>query len=173
MKTFIKLSLSLIILLVMLYPASASSQLGWGQVSLTNKTAPDFELTTLDGSTKSFNNFRDGDNSIIFFWSTWCPHCRSQLMALLNMKEELERKNIKVVLVNEGEKITVVSAFLEKNNIDFEVFFDTDGTIGSKYQVVGIPTFYFVDSAGIVKASEHYIPENYGAFFASRKKNKK
>ncbi|MBU0467855.1 MAG: TlpA family protein disulfide reductase [Candidatus Omnitrophica bacterium] len=173
MKMFIKASLSLIILLAMLYPASASSQLRWGQVSLVGNPAPDFELSTLDGSLKSFDKFRDGNNAIIFFWTTWCPHCRSQLMALSNKKAEFERTNIKIILVNEGETETVVKAFLNNNSVEFDVFFDDEGSVGRKYQVVGIPTFYFIDSAGTVKATEHFIPDDYGSFFARGSKYKK
>ena len=167
MKLFIKTSLVLVILLAMLYPASASSQLRWGKVSLIGNLAPDFELTTMDGNSKSFNAVRDGNNAIIFFWTTWCPHCRSQLQELSNMKSELERKRIKVILVNEGESRTAVKTFLRKNNAAFDVFFDESGEVGRKYQVVGIPTFYFIDSKGIAKATEHYIPENYESFFRS------
>lgn len=165
MKSFIKTCLAVFIFLAMLYPASASSQLQWGKVSVVGNPAPDFELTTMDGTAKSFNALRDGNNSIIFFWTTWCPHCRSQLQELSNMKAELEKKNIKVFLVNEGESKALVQAFLKNNNSAFEVFFDESGEIGRKYQVVGIPTFYFINSKGIVRATEHYIPENYESFF--------
>jgi len=139
----------------------AQAQFFMFQNPLIDEEAPNFSIPTLSGREQDLNTFRDGQKAIIFFWATWCPHCRKQLTELNDMKSELEDSEIKIVLIDLGESAKQVRSYMEKNKIDIEVFLDQEQLISEEYGIVGVPTFYFVNKDGIIKAVEHEIPSNY------------
>ena len=136
------------------------------QSPLLGRGAPNFKLKLLDGTFKSLEEYRQGHNAIIFFWATWCPHCRAQLQELKGNIQVMKEKGIKLILVNVGEEAEKVKAYLQYNKIDLDVFMDEDSEISLQYGVYGLPTFYFVNRKGEIVGVDNYIPENYAALFA-------
>ena len=104
---------------------------------------------------------RSGQPAMIFFWATWCPHCRSQLTELTQQREDIEEKGIKVILVDVGEDAQKVKAYFNANNISLDTFLDQDGVVANDYKVIGVPTFFFVDTEGTVVAAEHSLISDY------------
>lgn len=135
---------------------------------LIGKQAPDFTAETLSGTDRNMTEFREGNSAIIFFWATWCPYCRKELEDFDKKVINMQEKNIKLVLVNIGEPAQKVSSFIEKNNINLEVFLDEESSLAEEYGVVGIPAFYFVDEEGVIKAVENSLPENYDEIFLEK-----
>ena len=105
--------------------------------------------------------YRDGKSAIVFFWATWCPHCREALKELNGQAAQLEEKGIKVLLVDIGESAAEVNEHVTRNKINFEVFLDTESTLSEPYGIIGVPTFFFLNDKGIVNAVEHALPDNY------------
>ena len=145
-----------------LSPVYASGQFFFFENSLEGKPAPDFTLKTLDGKELNLTKFREGHAAIVFFWATWCPHCGEQFRELGKLTDELERKGIKLILVNLDEDVRSIPRYVQQYNIKHEVALDTDSAVADKYGIVGVPTFYFVDKSGVIKLMEHELPENYG-----------
>ncbi|MDD2752831.1 MAG: TlpA disulfide reductase family protein, partial [Candidatus Omnitrophica bacterium] len=54
-----------------------------------------------------------GRPSILFFWTTWCPYCRTELRALNKMYPQMEKEGITVFAVNVGEENYKVKRFLK------------------------------------------------------------
>ena len=73
----------------------------------------------------------------------------------------MQKKNIKLILVNVGETPKLVRSFIDKNNINLDVFLDQDSSLSEKYGIVGIPTFFFVNESGVIKAVENSLSDNY------------
>jgi len=128
---------------------------------LLNKQAPDFTLPTLSGQPTSLSQLRDGKSAILFFWATWCPHCRVQLKELSVMKADIEVKGIKVLLVDVGESSQQVGNYMKKNNINYEVFLDEDSKVSDEYNLIGVPTYFLIGADGVIKAVDHAIPSDY------------
>ncbi len=129
------------------------------------KPVVEFSLPTLRTKKATLSQLRDGQKAIIFFWATWCPHCRSQLKELSRMKSEIEAEGIKVILVDVGESAQQVNKHVEKNNIPFDVLLDEDSEVSEEYNIIGVPTFFFVNEAGVVTTVEHALPENLDKVF--------
>ncbi|HDY74901.1 MAG TPA: TlpA family protein disulfide reductase, partial [Candidatus Marinimicrobia bacterium] len=143
-----------------------SSQEAMGQFfsmgnPLIGKQAPDFTLETLRGKDVNMTEFRDGNSAIIFFWATWCPYCRKELDDFDKKIANMQKENIKLILVNVGEAPQKIRSFVDKNNINLDVFLDQDSSLSEKYGIVGIPTFFFVNESGVIKAVENALPEDY------------
>ncbi len=150
-------------------PSPAMGQFFFMENEQVGKPAEDFTLGTLSGGQKNFTEFRNGQKAIIVFWATWCPHCRAQTKELNKTKDGFVQKGIKLVLVDEGEKTSVVRQYVTKNKLDFIIFLDKDSSLADPYGIVGLPTFVFVDKEGIIRDVTHGIPKNYEAILSSKK----
>ena len=163
MKFIYRLSILFLLLSVTLGPSFAMGQFSFLENAMTGKTAPDFTLKTLKGANSNMTKFRNGQTAIVFFWATWCPHCRAQLKELNLQGQAIEKKGIKVILVDIGEAKEQVQAYADKNKIMFAIFLDEDNAVADKYGIIGVPTFFFVNTKGVIKEVEHYLPENFEA----------
>ena len=128
--------------------------------------APEFNLETALGSgMKSLTQARDGKKTVLFFWATWCPHCREEIMNLNGRLDTLGQEGIKVVLVSVGETKEEVAAYLKHNNVRLDSFVDPDNGLQDPYQLFGVPTIYFIDENGIIRNMAHQFPSDYAALF--------
>lgn len=116
-----------------------------------NFQAPDFELTTLDGTTISLSEQR-GKIVLINFWATWCPPCRAE-MPEINAVAQAHPNQLIVLAVNNAEDEARVRQFVSEFQLTFPILLDRDGMVAEKYNVLGLPTSFFVDRDGIVRAA--------------------
>lgn len=144
----------------------AQGQFDFMEAELVGKLAPDFTLDTLKKSDVNFHEYRDGQRAILFFWATWCPHCRTQLIELEKQRTELEKQNIRLVLIDIGESKKIVEKYINKNQIEFDVFLDVDFGLESEYQIIGVPTFYYVNEQGNITSVGHSLPDDYETFLS-------
>ncbi|MBF0479379.1 MAG: TlpA family protein disulfide reductase [Candidatus Omnitrophica bacterium] len=134
--------------------------------TMAGEKAKDFSLPTYKGSTLNFNeSFRKGKKTVVFFWTTWCPHCQDALKNLQGRLGELEKNNIQLVLVDLGEKGDMVKEYLTKVHLNADSALDQDNKVADAYEVVGIPTFVFIDENGVVKEAGHELPDNLDEIF--------
>jgi len=111
--------------------------------------APDFTLTKLDGQPVTLSNLR-GKPTLINFWATWCPPCRSELPTLQAAYQKYGDQ-IGFIAVDVKEDAPTVSAFVEQLGLTFPIAIDANGSVSdSAYQVLGIPTTLFIDERGVV-----------------------
>ena len=166
MKNMIRI-LGVVVLVGLFYnPVVVFGQFFFMENEKVGKPVEDFTLKVVNGGEVSLESFRDGKQAIVFFWATWCPHCREALSELDENKETIEEQGIKVALVDVGEKESVVSNYLDKNKIQMNVFLDEESVVSERYEVIGVPTFYFVDEGGIVLDVQHSFPEDLEKVFS-------
>jgi thiol-disulfide isomerase/thioredoxin len=131
------------------------------QSRFIGKSVPEFVRDTLTAKQVSLKDYRQGKKAILFFWATWCPNCREALVRLNERQAELAGKNIRLILVNLGEPSATVANYLRRNGIQMDAFLDEGSELQEVYDIMGIPTFFFVNAQGIVKAVRHGLPEDY------------
>jgi len=158
MKLFFKIA---ILAVLLVFAFKSCGPLSGLRNPLIGQQAPDFTLETLQGQKASMLQYRGNQPVMIFFWATWCPHCRTQLKGLMQQRDQIKQMGIKIILVDVGESLGEVKAFCETNNISMDVFLDENGEVSNNYRVAGIPTFIFINKEGIVKAVGHQFPQNY------------
>lgn len=132
---------------------------------LVGNQAPDFTLKNLKNTDVNYKALAKGKNSIVFFWATWCPHCRDAIKEFNKNPDQFKSKNVEMVLVDVGEDIKKVESYLRKNKINFDVLLDQDGSVSEEYGIIGFPTFVFIDKSGVVKDVQHELPEDYEEMF--------
>ncbi|MFA4988923.1 MAG: TlpA disulfide reductase family protein [Candidatus Omnitrophota bacterium] len=102
-----------------------------------------------------------GRPRILFFWTTWCPYCRSELKVLDGMYPQIKKEGIDVLAVNIGEPGYKVEKFLKGRSLGIRVLLDRYGRASDKYKIRGVPTYICVGSDGQVVSVGHVFPEDY------------
>ena len=113
--------------------------------------APDFTLSTLDGSSVTLGNSR-GKPVLLNFWATWCGPCRSEMPYLQEVFEKRAAEDLVLLTVNLKEDEATIRQFMQREGYNFMVALDGDGAVGKSYQVRGIPTTLFINSAGVIQS---------------------
>ncbi len=116
--------------------------------------APDFTLKDLKGKT-----FRMADQLgkpvLIFFGTTWCPYCRKEIPNYNKILETYSPRGLVVVYINIMEPLAKVKRFAETNGMAFRVLLDEDGSVGTAYNAVGVPSIILVDREGRIIRQGH------------------
>jgi len=115
----------------------------------TGVSAPDFELTALNGGTVRLSGYR-GHPVLLSISTTWCPDCRSEAPILENIHKA--HPELAVLSVDSGERSMTVQNFVQAFGITYPVLLDTDGKVSNLYQIMYIPTNLFIDKDGIIQA---------------------
>ena len=159
MKNLFKIFVILFFILTGWNVPQAQSQFFSFENELVGQKAPDFTLPVLSGKKINFTQYRNGKKAILFFWATWCPHCRRQLQELNTVMSQYEKDGIKILAIDLGEEKDLVSRYVTKYKIDVEMVMDQDSILEESYKLIGVPTFIFVDEKGMITAVRHSLKE--------------
>ena len=116
-----------------------------------NQRAPDFTARTPDGGTVRLSDLR-GSMVALNFWATWCEPCEIEMPDLQRAAERYAGAGLVVLGVNQGETAGEVSAYLDERGLTFPVVLDEDESIAARYGVRALPTTYWIDGDGVVRA---------------------
>lgn len=122
--------------------------------------AADIILNDLNGQAVNLS-IASGKPTILFFWTTWCPHCRKEIKKLNEMYPQMKKEGINVFAVNAGEADYKVHNFFISYALSFEVLLDKNGAAADKYNLLGVPTYVFIDKSGRLISDTHALPADY------------
>lgn len=134
--------------------------------SLVNSKAPDLTLPRLKGEMANLSEARGGQEAILIFWATWCPHCHEQLAHLKTIWGEWEQQGVKIILIDVGETAEEVRAYFQRKGYDYNTFLDEENALQDLYQIKGVPTIVWVNKDGIIKEIGYEWPSSIEEFFA-------
>ena len=119
----------------------------------TGAPAPDFVLEEAgSGRLVRLSDFR-GKTVVLNFWATWCVPCREEMPALQQTSaEHAAAGDVVVVGVDYRETDAQVLDFARSLGLTFPLLIDREGTVREAYGVTGLPSTFFVDPAGVVRA---------------------
>ena len=114
-------------------------------------TPPQFELETLDGEPLSLEDVK-GKKVIVNFWATWCGPCREEMPVF----EEYDAQNEDVVVVavnmtHKDSNVEKITDFVNEYGLTFPVLLDKTGEVSKAYEVINIPSTYFLDEEGMIQ----------------------
>ncbi len=112
--------------------------------------APEWTLETPDGKTISNHDFA-GKPIVLNFWGTWCPPCREEIPALIELQKTFADRGLTVIGVAIESNPGVLPDFIEKNAINYPVVLGNEKTLTDFGGVQVFPTTFFIDRAGKIK----------------------
>jgi thiol-disulfide isomerase/thioredoxin len=116
--------------------------------------APDFETQDLNGTTITLHSFKGQKPVLLYFWASWCPYCMAVRPAVINLRNEIDPKDLEIIAVNAGggDSLAKVKRFQEVHPAPYTVVYDGDSKVVQRaYSVTGIPHFVLIDKNGSVK----------------------
>ena len=130
-------------------------------LELESESAPDFLLSGVDSETVSMSDYKGKEAVIVFFWTTWCRFCRSELKEMDKIYDTLQGDGIRLISINIGESKITVDRYRKDLGLKFPIFLDGDSYIAHLYDVLGVPTFVLVNKEGDIVLRKHSFPRNY------------
>jgi cytochrome c biogenesis protein CcmG/thiol:disulfide interchange protein DsbE len=112
--------------------------------------APDFELLTLDRCTTERLSAHRGTPVVLTFFASWCHPCEEE-MPLLEAAHQDNPSGFDVLAVTYKDLRPDAVQFTDRLGVTYPALFDTDGKVGDRYGVSGIPQTWFIDADGVVR----------------------
>lgn len=141
---------------------SASNRVG----TSVGDTAPDFQLSGLDGSQVSSADLR-GQPVVLIFWTAWCPVCREEVPHFNELAARYEPRGVRVVGINIQDSLARTEGGIRDFGIKYRVVRDPDASVTRRYKVTGTPTIVFLDRGGVVRYFGNELPGDYPSRLAA------
>ncbi len=126
----------------------------------SNIVAKGIILIDLEGAPVNLSRYI-GKPVILFFWTTWCPYCRDELKILNRQAALMAKEGIVVIGVNLSESQSKVQRFFKGYWLNFKMLLDKNGLLADKYDLMGVPTYVFLNKEGKEISQAHSFPLNY------------
>ena len=115
--------------------------------------APDFTVYDAEGNEVHLSDYV-GKPIVLNFWASWCGPCQME-MPDFHEKYLVLSEDVNFLMVNMTtgrETIESASAFIEKNEYSFPVFYDINSDAALTYGAYSLPTTFFIDADGYAVA---------------------
>ena len=115
--------------------------------------APDFTLDTIDGGQITLSDLR-GQVVVVNLWTSWCPPCRAEMPAINSVYQANKAQGLEVLAVNvtNQDSAEAAAAFAQEFGLTFPILLDRDGAVSRRYLLQALPTTYFIDRQGVIRA---------------------
>lgn len=118
---------------------------------LYGEAAPEIDLLSLDGERVALSSLQ-GRPVLINFWATWCMPCREEFPLMVAAYEEHADEGLEILGVIHDDTSDGARAFAEDMGAEWPMLEDPDDTAWNAYSGVLMPTSFFVDADGFVRA---------------------
>jgi peroxiredoxin len=114
------------------------------------KRAPDFTLTSTDGTQYTLSQFL-GRKVLLNFWLEGCAACELEMPLIQAAFDKYGPDQLAVLAVNVRGDTDKVKFLAANQKLTFPVLLDSDGTADGVYKGPVFPTTFFIDSTGIIR----------------------
>ena len=117
--------------------------------------APNFTLPVYGGSGSGTINLHAlrGHPVVVNFWSESCPPCLAEVPYLEQVYSQYGHGRFTLLGVNQADPKGDIARFGIRYKLTYSLLFDKGGAVNQAYGVTAIPTTYFIDSNGMVRAA--------------------
>jgi thiol-disulfide isomerase/thioredoxin len=128
-------------------PAAAGAAVEAGQ------EAPAISLPVLPADVSREFSLASLRGKVVYldFWASWCGPCRLSFPQLEQLRGELGPRGFEVLAVSVDEVEEDALRFLEELPVSYPVVLDSTGETPGRYGILGMPTGYLIDRAGVVR----------------------
>jgi len=114
--------------------------------------APGIELKTPSGETVKLSDYR-GQAVLVNLWATWCPPCRAEMPTIEAIYNEYKDQGFVVLAVDMTyqDDADRVPPFVAEQGLTYPILLDETGDVAADYQMLSLPTSFFIDREGIIQ----------------------
>ena len=87
--------------------------------AVISKQRPSFVLPDLDGTMQNIEQW-DGQVLVLNFWATWCPPCKKEMPAFLELEEQYAAKGLQFVGIALDDP-GIVQDFVDTMGVDYPI----------------------------------------------------
>ena len=106
--------------------------------------APDFQGTTLEGTTVSLHGIK-AKLKLIDFWASWCGPCRQEMPNVSKIYKKYHEAGLEIIGVSLDRKADEWAKALKEEKMAWPNIMDEQQQIGARYFVRGIPHTILLD----------------------------
>ena len=90
---------------------------------------------------------------VLNLWASWCIPCREETPAIEKIYQTYNG-SLAVIGINvtSQDSETDVRAFVQELGLTFPIVLDRDGSVIARYQLLGLPSTFFIDRSGIIRS---------------------
>jgi peroxiredoxin len=121
--------------------------------SMTGETAPDFELTDLNGKIWTLSSLK-GKVVILNFWFTSCPPCIQEMPKLNDLVNKYRNKDVVFLGLTFNDR-SKVNEFLKEHKFHYNLLLSSQ-KVDKMYQINSWPTNFVIGRDGKVKMATYF-----------------
>ncbi|TAJ99338.1 MAG: TlpA family protein disulfide reductase [Chloroflexota bacterium] len=117
----------------------------------TSSDGSTFVLADLDGNPIRLADLR-GRAVWINFWASWCPPCQAETPILREIDEGYRDRGLSLVAVQVQQTVDDGLAYADRYGLEYAIGADVSAAVFRTYRVFALPTQFFIDPDGVIRA---------------------
>ncbi|MFQ5874651.1 MAG: TlpA family protein disulfide reductase, partial [Dehalococcoidia bacterium] len=114
------------------------------------EAAPNFILADGDGNPVHLDSFLGEKAVVVNFWASWCPFCLEEMPDLERTFQEFN-DDLVIIGINNMETPGQGASYATERGVTYPiVYFPNDPEVISAYEVLSMPTTYYLNKDGII-----------------------
>ncbi len=112
-------------------------------------SAPDFDLTLLDGTTITASDLWEERPVVLHFLASWCPACQEQQAEINEVAREFADE-IVFIGITANDETDDITSYLRERKVPYAVGEDPEEEIWLRYGVAEPPLLAFITKGGVI-----------------------
>jgi cytochrome c biogenesis protein CcmG/thiol:disulfide interchange protein DsbE len=121
------------------------------ELSVTRSDGTTYQLVDLDGNPVRLADLR-GKVVWLNFWASWCPPCQSETPLLREMDQRYRDRGLALIGVQVQQTVDDGQRYASTYSLTYRIGADVTGDIFREYHVFALPTQFFIDGTGVIRA---------------------
>jgi peroxiredoxin len=110
--------------------------------------APEFSVVDVAGNRQSLTQYR-GRVTLVKFWATWCPYCRSDLPLMKTLFGKYHDRGLQILGISIDDDGQALRDFLRKDPLPYPVIEAAEyPELPLRYEADGVPAYFLVGEDG-------------------------
>ena len=94
---------------------------------------------------------KDNKVYVLDFFAAWCISCKIELPLISKINNNINKSKYKIIGINIDENIQEGKEFVKELKLNFNIVYDSNNEIISKFEPLGVPAIYYIKNNTVKK----------------------